>query len=284
MTTEKEDLTEVPGRKRMLKISEMAQLANTTRRTLIFYDEQGVFKPQKTGQNGYRYYDYQQLYDLLFILGLRNLDMPLDKIKAIQAQPSHDATRQLTHVQRDITTKIRELTKIQTVIDQKLAVDPGTSAPTMYVPQLRHRAPLAFWCSQKSASCTEAEVAELFSSFYQDLNELALMDTAQSGFLTSLRDASPADYPEAAFRVIKGAATQSSTQAVPQVIRPEGTFAVVQVENTTAGICHGLTELQQFSHDHHLKLAPEMWQLNVDNQLVTHGGSALASLEYYVQV
>ncbi|ORM96130.1 MAG: hypothetical protein ACFWTW_03205 [Lentilactobacillus parabuchneri] len=29
----------------MLKISDMANLANTTRRTLIFYDEEGIFKP-----------------------------------------------------------------------------------------------------------------------------------------------------------------------------------------------------------------------------------------------
>lgn len=42
----------------MLKISEMAKLANTTRRTLIFYDEQGVFQPVKKSASGYRYYDY----------------------------------------------------------------------------------------------------------------------------------------------------------------------------------------------------------------------------------
>lgn len=31
----------------MLKISEMAKLANTTRRTLVYYDEEGIFSPVK---------------------------------------------------------------------------------------------------------------------------------------------------------------------------------------------------------------------------------------------
>ena len=41
----------------MLKISEMAKLANTTRRTLIFYDEEGVFQPKSRNNAGYRYYN-----------------------------------------------------------------------------------------------------------------------------------------------------------------------------------------------------------------------------------
>lgn len=69
----------------MLKISEMAKLANTTRRTLIFYDEEGLFCPAEKNSAGYRYYQYDQLYELLFILGLRNLGVPVEKIKQLQS-------------------------------------------------------------------------------------------------------------------------------------------------------------------------------------------------------
>ncbi|RWR38095.1 MerR family transcriptional regulator, partial [Pediococcus acidilactici] len=77
----------------MLKISEMAKLADTTRRTLIFYDEKDVFKPARKTSTGYRYYTYDQLYDLMFIRGLRSLDIPLDKIKKIKN--TNEATSEL---------------------------------------------------------------------------------------------------------------------------------------------------------------------------------------------
>ena len=39
-------------------IKEIADLAGVTTRTLRYYDEIGLFPPQSTGPNGYRYYDH----------------------------------------------------------------------------------------------------------------------------------------------------------------------------------------------------------------------------------
>ena len=65
----------------MLTIRKFAELADTTRRTLLFYDEQDLFKPAKVAENGYRYYSYDQLYDLTFILELRKLGLSVLQIK-----------------------------------------------------------------------------------------------------------------------------------------------------------------------------------------------------------
>lgn len=96
----------------MLKISDMANLANTTRRTLIFYDEEGIFKPDKRTEAGYRYYNYDQLYDLMFILGLRSLDIPLEEIKKIETQSANVPEFQLIDAEAKIDKKINELAKI----------------------------------------------------------------------------------------------------------------------------------------------------------------------------
>lgn len=48
----------------------------------------------------YRYYDYDKLYDLLFILGLRNLGMSVDKIKELQGNSDDSVNRQLLDVQK----------------------------------------------------------------------------------------------------------------------------------------------------------------------------------------
>lgn len=104
----------------MLKISEMADLANTTRRTLIFYDQENVFTPNHRNNNGYRMYDYDQLYDLLFILGLRNLDIPLSDIKNIQSSTT-SSKELLSNAQNKINNKISELVKMREVLNKKLA-------------------------------------------------------------------------------------------------------------------------------------------------------------------
>ncbi|MSE09761.1 MerR family transcriptional regulator, partial [Lactobacillus salivarius] len=83
----------------MLKISEMAKLANTTRRTLIFYDEQDVFHPIERSSSGYRYYKYEQLYELLFILSMKDMGLSLNQIKEIQNDSSSKIIDELINIQ-----------------------------------------------------------------------------------------------------------------------------------------------------------------------------------------
>ena len=49
------------GKVRYLTISEMSEIHNTTRQTLIYYDRIGLFKPIKVDENGYRYYSSNQI-------------------------------------------------------------------------------------------------------------------------------------------------------------------------------------------------------------------------------
>ena len=67
----------------MLKIGEFSKLAKTTIKTLRYYDEIGLLKPVFVDDNGYRYYQIEQLNVLLKIVSLRSLDMSLTDIKEI---------------------------------------------------------------------------------------------------------------------------------------------------------------------------------------------------------
>lgn len=67
----------------MLRIGEFSKLAKTTVKTLRYYDEIGLLKPIFVDDNGYRYYQIEQLNVLLKIVSLRSLDMPLTDIKEI---------------------------------------------------------------------------------------------------------------------------------------------------------------------------------------------------------
>jgi MerR family transcriptional regulator, thiopeptide resistance regulator len=64
-------------------IQQVARHSGVTARTLRFYDEIGLLRPARTGANGYRYYEQEQLLRLQQILLLRELGMDLAEIAAV---------------------------------------------------------------------------------------------------------------------------------------------------------------------------------------------------------
>jgi len=75
-------------------IQEIAKIAGTTSRTLRHYDDIGLLKPSRTGQNGYRYYDSAALVQLQRILLLRGLGLGLPAISDVLRHET-DAVRAL---------------------------------------------------------------------------------------------------------------------------------------------------------------------------------------------
>lgn len=65
----------------LITAGELAKLTRTTKRTIIWYTQQGVLKPVKTAANGYRYYSERQILDYQMILLLRTLGVSLAEIR-----------------------------------------------------------------------------------------------------------------------------------------------------------------------------------------------------------
>ncbi len=70
----------------MFTVKQLSRLAGITPRTLHYYDEIGLLKPTRVGDNGYRYYGEEALLRLQQILFYRQLDMPLDSIQEIMGR------------------------------------------------------------------------------------------------------------------------------------------------------------------------------------------------------
>lgn len=84
---------------------EFAKLHDINKRTLIYYDDIGLFSPAVKKENGYRYYTYLQSPVLEMILTFRELDMSIDDINDYMKNRSSQALSEL------ITTKIDEIDK-----------------------------------------------------------------------------------------------------------------------------------------------------------------------------
>lgn len=103
-------------------VGEMAKLHNLQKQTLIFYDKEDVFKPQKVdASNGYRYYTDDQLEILDSILMLRDAGMPLKQIKEfIKERDVSSAENMLKAQMHDVLLKAQKLNQIALRLQRKI--------------------------------------------------------------------------------------------------------------------------------------------------------------------
>ena len=106
-----------------IKTGDFAKLCGTNKRTLIHYDEIGLFKPAYTDDRGYRYYSENQ-FDVFFTIScLSRLGMPLKEIGAFLNHRNPQALKKLLLEQREEVLKEEErIRKIRQVIETKLSL------------------------------------------------------------------------------------------------------------------------------------------------------------------
>lgn len=89
---------------KLLPIGQFATLHGVNKKTLMWYDEVGLFRPAAvSAENGYRYYSYQQSQTLETILLLREMGVSIKEIKAFMQE------RSATSMEKLLGEKIEEL-------------------------------------------------------------------------------------------------------------------------------------------------------------------------------
>ncbi len=101
-------------------ISQVADLAGVTVRTLHYYDEIGLLSPGGRSAAGYRIYEEPDLERLQRILFYRELGFALVEIAAIVDNPHTDAVGHLRHQRGLLTGKIERLRKMVAAIDHEM--------------------------------------------------------------------------------------------------------------------------------------------------------------------
>lgn len=108
--------------KNRYKISELAKIANISKQTLIFYHKKGILVPEYIdGVNGYRYYSNSQIWDLFFIITLKDAGFSLEEIKNyIKVKNPSKNIEFLEEKIYDIDKKIDELRESKNKISEKI--------------------------------------------------------------------------------------------------------------------------------------------------------------------
>lgn len=101
----------------MKKVEEVCRLSGVSRRTLQYYDNEGVL-PAKRSKENYRLYDEAALKRLWEILWYKEMGFNLDEIKAILAVPQEERNNYLEQKIQSIEGKIQDLEKQKRFIRQ----------------------------------------------------------------------------------------------------------------------------------------------------------------------
>lgn len=67
----------------MYKIGEFSKLSKTTIKTLRYYEKEQILIPSFVDDNGYRYYETNQLLDLAKVISLRQIGISIEEIKRV---------------------------------------------------------------------------------------------------------------------------------------------------------------------------------------------------------
>lgn len=99
---------------------EFAKLHHLNKRTLHYYDSVGIFSPKHKGNNGYRYYTYEQSIDLENILALREIGMSIEEIQIYMKNPNKDDFQKISKSKIcEIDETIARLKQLKTILKEK---------------------------------------------------------------------------------------------------------------------------------------------------------------------
>lgn len=103
-------------------VKEIAKLSGVSTRTLRFYDEINLLKPAYYGDNGYRYYQKDQLLTLQQVLFYRELGFELSQIQRILGDSKFDKVLALKEHREHLKKETLRAEALIKTIDKTLAL------------------------------------------------------------------------------------------------------------------------------------------------------------------
>jgi MerR family transcriptional regulator, thiopeptide resistance regulator len=104
----------------MLTVKQLSKLAGVTPRTLHHYDQIGLLKPSRVGDNGYRYYGEESVLQLQQILFYRELGIPLEDIKKIMERRDFDVMGALRSHKEALQKQVTRLNRLINTVDNTI--------------------------------------------------------------------------------------------------------------------------------------------------------------------
>ncbi|MBO4376027.1 MAG: MerR family transcriptional regulator [Lachnospiraceae bacterium] len=104
-----------------MKINQVEELVDITKKNIRFYEDQGLLNPKRNPENGYREYSLEDTEELFKIKLLRKLSIPIEDIKKVQRKEltlSDCFSKQVTRMESEIKSMETALEFCKSMSDQ----------------------------------------------------------------------------------------------------------------------------------------------------------------------
>ncbi len=101
-------------------VKQLADLAGVSPRTLHYYDQIGLLRPEKVARNGYRCYDDPAMLRLQQILFFKELGFSLEQIREIMDQPGFDLQLALQLHKAGLQERLERLKRLIATVDKTI--------------------------------------------------------------------------------------------------------------------------------------------------------------------
>jgi MerR family transcriptional regulator, thiopeptide resistance regulator len=101
-------------------VKQLAKMAGVSARTLHYYDEIGLLRPERQPGNGYRIYGQAALLRLQQILFLRELGLSLEDIQTALDQPDFDLLQALKQHRQALQERQAHLSRLVQTVDRTI--------------------------------------------------------------------------------------------------------------------------------------------------------------------
>ncbi len=113
---------------RQYTVRQLARVAGVSARTLHYYDEIGLLRPDRNPDNGYRIYNRAALLRLQQILFLRELGLSLEEIQVILDEPGFDLLAALEQHRKALLARQERLAALVQTVDRTISYLKGNAA------------------------------------------------------------------------------------------------------------------------------------------------------------
>lgn len=250
--------------KKYLTIGAFSKLSGISRKNLIYYDEVGVLKPAFVKENGYRYYSYNQLDEVSIIMALKDLDIPLKKIKNyIENMSPGNLINLIAGQKQKILDELNRLNQMNYIIEQRTS-----NIPAIY----------NIGCDKISLKNCNQELLFLGPKMNFDVNNfeedfISFLDYSKSkklvyGYPLGVY----VNYDEAVNNSIKTYRyfyKISQNIKVKKTIKPSGLYVIIYDNSYLAEDMKAFNKVAKFIEKNHLSACGNVYVENISDEMIT---------------
>lgn len=207
----------------LLTISKFAKMTQISRKNLIYYDSIDLLKPEKYGENGYRYYTLKQVELSYIIIILRSLDMPLSEIKEYLNNRTPKRGLKLFKEQLNlIDSNIMHMHELRKYIQYQLKTTKEGFNVVFDTPSIQNSSQELFFISDFDVTYNTEFSSPLIGAFFDDLLEKGILSNYNIGLIYQ------GNMPAKGNRTFQlTLRTTIFDERMKQIIKPKGDYLVI---------------------------------------------------------